>query len=547
MKKLSDIEEKFLVSKIVDMFEKFDSSRQKQLRMIDNIKNAIYSEATPNQHKNWHSKVDLPDVYELAQTLKSHIGENIYSNPESMFDVSGQNKEAQKFANRQKSMLVNVLENMNFSSSLDKVIDDLVETGEVTLFVGWKNEYKKFRRPQTLEEQLLSPTADGYTIEKKLIYDAPYIKAIDAKNFVFDISRSENWSACPKIFKNYLDPHIIRKDTSNNYLSHDKANDLINMVTENEEIKEKNVYQKQVEILEFWGDIILENGEILEDVLLTVAGRKHLIRAEKNPYIINPFIYANLIEDPYTRRGISPLSVSLVFNSLASEILNKQLDALSLIMNPPYLAPKGAFKGSQDINPGEIIEYDPSLMPVQPIALKFDSALIGWDFIKYFKSQTESATGIFKNMAGAIQPNARTATELNYTVSGQATRLNLIVEKFYKKIVIPAIERIADLLGAFKFGKESICVRAKGIFTFLEIDDNVRNAQYIYHYGDRKATLERKAKSKELFEIIVALAKMPNLAENIDWIECFKFALEQYGIENAENFLTNSYNVPTKN
>ena len=34
------------------------------------------------------------------------------------------------------------------------------------------------------------------------------------------------------------------------------------------------------------------------------------------------------------------------------------------------------------------------------------------------------------------------------------------------------------------------------------------------------------------------------VSKRINWIECFKFAWEQYGIENVENFLTNSNNFP---
>ena len=52
--------------------------------------------------------------------------------------------------------------------------------------------------------------------------------------------------------------------------------------------------------------------------------------------------------------------VDLILNNIASTILNKQLDALALMMNPPYLAPKGCFKGEQDVRPGKIIEYDAS-------------------------------------------------------------------------------------------------------------------------------------------------------------------------------------------
>lgn len=42
---------------------------------------------------------------------------------------------------------------------------------------------------------------------------------------------------------------------------------------------------------------------------------------------------------------------------------------------------------------------------------------------------------------------------------------------------------------------------------------------------------------KELFEVVQSFAQVPEVEQKIDWLECFKFALEQYGIENANNFL----------
>lgn len=85
---------------------------------------------------------------------------------------------------------------------------------------------------------------------------------------------------------------------------------------------------------------------------------------EDNPFVINPFIYANIIKNPDTERGISPLKVAIILNNVSSTILNKQLDALSLMMNPPYLAPKGCFKGEQIVRPGK------SLNTIQHLCLK---------------------------------------------------------------------------------------------------------------------------------------------------------------------------------
>ena len=163
--------------------------------------------------------------------------------------------------------------------------------------------------------------------------------------------------------------------------------------------------------------------------------------------------------------------------------------------------------------------------------------MVGWDFLNYFKSTIESATGIFKNMAGNIQSAQRTATELNYSVSGQEARLNMILDSINRKIIVPMVEKTAEIISYFKLGKELIGVNDRGKTSFIEIDDDIRNSNYIYRYGDRKATFERKLRLKELFEVVQAFAQVPEVEEKIDWLECFKFALEQYGIENANNFL----------
>lgn len=353
--------------------------------------------------------------------------------------------------------------------------------------------------------------------------------------FVFDVSRRENWESCPKIFRKYVDLQTLKSDPLNSLLTPLKAAQLRDLA--GKENNKNGVKNGQLEVLEFWGDIALENGEILKNVLIVVAGRRFVIRAEVNPFVNAPFIYANIIEDPYTGRGLSPLRVAIPLNKISSTILNKQLDALSLIMNPPYLAPKGAFKGVQEVEPGKIIEYDASLLPQSPVALNFERALCGWDFIKYFKSGIESATGIFKTMAGDIAPSVRTATELNYSLGGQSTRLNLIIENINRKIIVPMVEKTAQTIANFKVGTEIVFVHKDGVKYACKADDELRCADFTYRYGDAGALLERKNKFKELYEVIAGFAGVEELYGRIDWLECFRFALEQYGIKNAANFL----------
>lgn len=537
-KKLSDTEESFLVSNIIEKFDKFDEQRSAQLTDIKLVRDAIYNSDVPKIN-GWDNRVELPDIYELAQTLKSHISQNLYSHPDAMFDVSGTTPQTQSYANSQKAMLVNTFEQMHIEDEIEKVIDGIVETGESTLFVGWETRIKSVRRAKTLEEQILKPDKKSFAIDDKVIYDNAKVKHIKSEDFVFDKFNRDNWDKCAKIYKTYSSIDELYSDKANNYLDDRKLEILKGVVAsgKSQNNDENAVEGKKVEVLEFWGDIELSDGTLLKNWLIVVAARREIIRFESNPFVINPFIHANIIESPVTGRGISPLRVALILNSLASTILNKQIDALTLMMNPPYLAPKGCFKGQQDVKPGKIIEYDAALMPTAPTPLAFDKAMVGWDFLNYFKSTIESATGIFKNMAGNIQSAERTATELNYSVSGQEARLNMILDSINRKIIVPMVEKTAEIISNFKLGKELIGVNDRGKTSFMEIDDNVRNGNYIYRYGDRRATFERKMRLKELFEVVQSFAQVPEVEEKIDWLECFKFALEQYGIENANNFL----------
>ncbi len=532
---IDELEESHLVDRITRKFDNYESARSSQIADLAAVRNSIYEIKSP-VHGAWDSKVDLPNMYELAQTLKAHITQNVYSHPETMFDVSGTSEESQAFANKQKAMLVKTFEEMNFELELEKIVNGIVEAGEATLFVGWDTKVKRTRRAQTFEEKLLDFNNKGFVIEEKVVYDNAKIKYIHPEDFVFDKYDADNWDSCSKIYRTYKTLDEIRCDKSNNYLNEMKLEDLKGVVAKNSK-RPTSFDNNKLEVFEFLGDIELKNGKTLKNWFITVAGRKHIIRFESNPFVINPFIHANIIENPATGRGISPIRVALVLNDISSEILNNQLDALALTMNPPYLAPKGCFRGQQNISPGKIIEYDAALMPTTPTPLNFDKAMVGWDFLNYFKTTIESATGVFKNMSGNIQDQARTATELNYSASGQESRLNMILEEINRKIIIPAVEKTADIIANFKLGKETIAVNEHGQTSFIEIDDSIRNANYIYRYGDRKATFERKNRFKELFEVVQAFAQVDVIAQNIDWLECFKFALEQYGIENVNNFL----------
>ena len=139
-------DEQILMDDIIQKYDYYEDNRSSQLSDNRLIKYAIYNSDIPKVNA-WDCKIELPEIYELAQTLKSHIVQNLYSHPMECLMFLVWIIKLKKFANKQKAMLVNTFELMGIEDEMEKIIDSVVETGEVTLFL-----LAGKLRPEGLEE-----------------------------------------------------------------------------------------------------------------------------------------------------------------------------------------------------------------------------------------------------------------------------------------------------------------------------------------------------------------------------------------------------------
>ena len=140
--KLSELELDEIKNKICDKFEKLNEQRQKQISHIQNVRNAIYGSAFEGYS---NQRLNLPDAWQQAATLKAHLLEAISSHSEGLFDVTESDNSSSIRANNHKIFLCNALEKMKFSDKLEQIIENIIETGEVTLFVGWETRWRTRR------------------------------------------------------------------------------------------------------------------------------------------------------------------------------------------------------------------------------------------------------------------------------------------------------------------------------------------------------------------------------------------------------------------
>jgi len=546
-----------LAKHISDTFAELNSERTSNLKMASDLANEIFFKndfkSVKDKTQRWKAKVKMCQTYMFYQTLKAFIWRNTYANVSSMFDVSGENHDSNNKSNKQKAMLVDIMEKMNFQKTCDKVIDNALLYGELISFTAWKKSYQEYRRPISFFENLFSEdvfklpkileavkNGKNFWTDTKKIYDNPYIYPVNPADLVFDSSQVDNWDNCPKIYRCYKTPEDIANNQYYNLTKEEKEQIYALVSKESSNKNDSDIVNgSTIEVLEHWGDLKLPDGTVLKNWRAVVVGRKFLVEFGKNERLINPFSYGAFITDPVTKRGISPLYCVLSLANFQEDLLNRTCNLQALNENPPLLAPEGFFDDDEiELYPGKIIEYGDNLTPTAAFQqLNFNPAIFLQD-ISFLNDLMAEVSGIFPNMIGSVETTSpKTATEINTKSQGQMTRLSMLVDTINQDYILPCVEKVAKLCADFKMGTETIFLNKENQPELIEIDDSVRQADYKYTYSDSSQTL---LKSEQADMLVSAVEKFSQLIP-LNLEEIFVWYFEQKGVDNPERFLANSY------
>lgn len=568
VKKLSSEEKSHIAQRIVTDFKTYNDSRQTNLSMANELIAEIFfkkdlSKET-DKNKKWKAKVKMCKLFMYFQTFKAFIWKNTYSGINSMFDVSGESLESDNNSNKQKAMLVDILEKMDYSHICDTVIDNALLYGELVSFTTWNTRKEEYRRPLRFFEALfqndfqrlakiIEAKAKGknFYIDEKVVYDNPCVVAVNPADFVFDVTQSDDFDNCPKIYRTWKTPEDIINNRCYE-ISSEVAKSLREMVSKEpdtsdlvdqskEALINKHKNGSTIEVLEHWGNYTLPSGLVLKNWHAVVVGGKHLVRFEKNKFVINPFTFGTFLQDPETKRGISPLYSVLDLAHVQEDLLNKTMNLQSLTENPPLLCPKDFFDDDDiELYPGKIITYDPQLYTsssIQP--LSFPSNIFATD-ISFLSDLMSEISGIFPNMLGAEENGNKTATEINVKAQGQTTRLSMVLDIINQYFIIPTVENVAKLCANFRFGVENIFLNKDNNPENVVITDEVRQGEYRYTYSDRNSMTERFSFADM---VILAVERFSNhIPLNVQSI--FVWYMEQKGVENPERFLQSVKEIP---
>ena len=332
----------------------------------DRVVNEIYP--STNEYKDQVKMI--PDVYEQRQSLKANMYKATYQNYDGMFDIEGLDPESHELSAMLKSALVYDCYKIDLQSTLDKILDDYIDKGEAAWFAHWttKVERKRIQVEQPILDEFgeLIDIVIGNRASDEVVYEGADVERIDPLNLYFDKSQRNHWESCGKIYREFVPLNYIL--TNKDYkLTREEISELKDMVSKRQNETTYNytdeyydidtkVIGSTVEVMEYYGDYIMPNGDTARNVIIVVIAGKFLAKLDESLYPVCPIGYATYNERPDSLRGQTPLKPALLLNELENKCMDLTMEAWLLSTNPPMLAQKGFINSGITYEPGGVIE-----------------------------------------------------------------------------------------------------------------------------------------------------------------------------------------------
>lgn len=465
----------------------------------------------------------IPDLYEQFQTYTSAIQQTCYNDYKAIVDIEGLDVRSNNLASAYKASLIYDWYNIDLMKALDKANENWAIKGEAAFYVCWKQEL--YQQTTTINNQYLNELGEVVDETIKVrepvpVFEGVDVKAIDPHNLFFDKSQVDDWDNCRKIYRDFVPLETILANTSYNLTNEErqKLKDLIN----DDEIKTKSlldvdentkVYGNTIEVLEFEGTFTLPGStETLRRIEATVIAGQFLAKFQESDKPKSPYIWAAYLKRPDTGRGQSPLKIPAVLNDVQNMVMDLVMQCYFLIANPPFLAPKGAFAGSINVQPGKPVYYSLEDLEQRPERLDFSNGLSGYNMIDFFRNKAQNATGVNQYMQGSMDASVRTASEAAYIHQGASMRMAREAYKFSHNLLYELVRLFALYKKVFDTTDRQVRTE-EGVYVI--VDQEVRNGNYQFIIGGSQAAVAKEAETNKIFQLF-QLPVFQSLAQVMD-------------------------------
>lgn len=286
-------------------------------------------------------------------------------------------------------------------------------------------------------------------------------------------------------------------------------------------LSQHSTKDKPVGQLEFWGDIISQDGKhILRDQLLVIANETELIRHHDNPFNDKLPPWRLTVAVPYPHRGIAGVSLvegAVPLQYTLNNLLNLYMDNLNFTVNKMYEVQNTGLVDQQKarrIYPGKIFLKSTDQRVVQEV----NTTPIGMEIInavKVIDSELRQATAITEYVEALPSKHKQTLGEIEKKTTEAHGFFDVIARRLERNSIAPLIKDTYNLLVQFS-------QTLKGL-----------EGEYIFKVGGLSLLLQEEKLRASIEKILAAALKSEVLSQLTDIPVLWKKMLTQMNLQDA--------------
>jgi hypothetical protein len=498
---------------------------------------------------DWRHRIASGKGYEIIETINAYLQTAFFPSSDWFDVVPAEDPELADVAKATKRFVSKKLREAQFTSYWETYIRQLLVTGFSVLALPWETRLVTRKRRiekedeegnktyPAIEEEV--PEYDNISLEVLDSFDCfldPSARDINRANFI-RVMRQEKATVMRKIAtKEYdrLNPASVVATSVNGRtkMQSERVSRFLGMEYDPKEL---------VDVLEFWGDITVEDVTY-HDVVITVVG-SNLARVEPNPYWGGrPFIIGTAIPVPGRPYGLSPLEPVLGMIHQLNVLSNQRLDNLELLVDTMWgYVPDGVTDPADMVTePGKII---PMATPgnVFPLQRDGNGVYVSYQETNLLEINIDKTVGVgaYIGTQQGRKGERVTAQEIQAVRDAGGNRLSSIhghIENTQLHAML-----VKTMMMCRQYVTYDEVIRYPG----------QRGEQIYAHFGPRELMFDyeimpvgaeyianKERQLQQVVDFVNLVSQVPQWTESIDWEELLRMASRRFGFsEDIDKFL----------
>lgn len=498
-------------------------------------------------NNDWRHRIATGKGYEIVETINAYLQTAFFPSSEWFDVVPSEDPELEDVAKLTRRFVSKKLREAQFKSYWELYTRQLLITGFSVLALPWETRLVKRKRRVEVKTdsgieypavEVEEPEYDNVAFEVLDSFDCfldPIATDLNHANFIRRI-RQDKATIMRKIALGEYDKLDPKEVASYQHIPGSRKQQVSRF------LGMEYYPDQEVEVLEFWGDLTVED-HTYHDVVVTVVGNA-LARVEPNPYWGGkPFVIGNAIPVPGRPYGMSPLEPVLGMIHELNILTNQRLDNLELIVDQMWgYIPDGVTDpAALNTEPGKIIPMAEA-GNVFPIERMGQGLLITYDETNLLEQNIDKTVGVgaYIGTQQGRKGERVTASEIQAVRDAGGNRLSSIhghveqtqMEMLLHKVIASCRQYVTydEVLRYQGKAGEQIYAQIGPRELMYDYDIMPVGAEYV-------ANKERQL--QQVISFIELVAQMEQFSTQVNWEELLRMAARRFGFqEDIDRFLT---------